>query len=209
MFGSDGCERDTHDRVRTCCVNTKFFLFAVQFVREGEIDTVGLADPVFLHTSDLFRPALKLIKVLQEFFGVLSNSKVIAGNLTFFNDGTASPAAAFDHLFIGENGVVDRIPVHGLGFAVSNAFFKHFQEHPLIPAVVVRFAGCDFTGPVKSQTEGFHLSFHVGDVVVRPFGRSNFLGDGGIFSRKTKRVPTHRGHDVHTAHTQVAVENVV
>ena len=159
MLGSNGSERDAHDRVRTCCVNTKFFLFAVEFVREGEVDTVGLADPVFLHAADLFGPALKLVEVFQEFFGVLSNSEVIAGALTFFNDSAASPAASFDHLFVRQNGVVDRVPVHCLGLAVGNAFLKHFQEHPLIPAVVVRFAGRDFTGPVKSQTESSIWAF--------------------------------------------------
>ena len=209
MLGSNGSERDAHDRVRTCCVNTKFFLFAVEFVREGEVDTVGLADPVFLHAADLFGPALKLVEVFQEFFGVLSNSEVIAGDLTFFNDSAASPAASFDHLFVRQNGVVDRVPVHCLGLAVGNAFLKHFQEHPLIPAVVVRFAGRDFTGPVKSQTERFHLGLHVGDVVVCPFSRSDFLGDGGVFSRQAERVPAHRGHDVHAAHTQVAVKDVI
>ena len=86
MLGSDGSERDAHDRVGASRVNTKFFLFTVEFVREGEVDTVGLADPVFLHTADLFGPALKLVEVFQEFFGVMSNSEVIAGNLTLFNN---------------------------------------------------------------------------------------------------------------------------
>ena len=40
MLGSDGSERDAHDRVRTCRVNTKLFLFTVEFVREGKVDTV-------------------------------------------------------------------------------------------------------------------------------------------------------------------------
>ena len=164
---------------------------------------------MFLHTADLFGPALKLVEVFQEFFGVMSNSEVIAGNLTLFNNSAASPAASFDHLFVCQHGVVDRVPVYCLGLAVGNAFFKHFQEHPLIPAVVVRFAGRNFARPVKGQAERLHLSFHVGDVVVRPFSRSDFLGNGGVFSRQAERVPAHRGHDVHAAHTQVAVKDVV
>ena len=209
MLGSDGSERDAHDRVGASRVNTKFFLFTVEFVREGEVDTVGLADPVFLHTADLFGPALKLVEVFQKFFCVLSNSEVVTGNLTFFNDGAASPAASFNHLFVGQNGVVDRVPVHCLGLAVGNAFFEHFQEHPLIPAVVVGLAGRDFARPVEGEAERLHLSLHVGDVGVRPFGRCHFFSDGSVFSWQAEGVPAHRGHDVHAAHTQIAVEDVI
>ncbi len=105
--------------------------------------------------------------------------------------------------------MVNRVPVNDLSLAVCDAFFEHLEEHPLIPAVVIGLAGGHFTGPVKSEAERLHLRLHIRDVAEGPFGGRDFFSNRGVLSGQAEGVPAHRGHDVHTAHTQIAVHDVI
>ena len=161
----------------------QFFVFAVNRVGEGKLHADRFADPVFLHAADLFRPAFKRVKVFQEFISVLSDSEVIAGNFTFFNNSTGAPTATIDNLFVGQDGLINRVPVNDLGLSVADALFQHFQEHPLVPAIVLRRTCGYFTTPVKCKTQRLHLVFHFCNVVKSPLGRSNAMVNGGVFCR--------------------------
>ena len=209
MLGGDRDEGDAHQGVGTRRVAGEELFFAVDFIGEGKRHAFGTADPVFLHAADLFGPARELFDVVEKFLGVLRDTEVVAGDFTLFHDRARAPAAAFDHLFVGEDGLVDRVPVDDLGLAVGDALFVHLQEEPLVPTVVVGLAGGDFSRPVEGEAERLHLRLHVGDVVVRPFGRSDLLGDGCVFGGQTEGVPPHRGHDVVPLHAVVAVHHVV
>eukprot|EP01035_Chromulina_nebulosa_P032510 gene32510-43433_t len=62
-----------------------------------------------------------------------------------FHQGAGTPGAPFPiHLFIGENGLVDGIPVHRGVALVGQAPIKKLQEDPLGPAVVIAVTGGDF-----------------------------------------------------------------
>ena len=130
MFRGDGAESDALDSV---CAGGKYPEFAiadkltvgvVDIMQKREPDTFGFADPVDLHGAHPFRPARQLVcDVIQQFFGIVRDAGVIHRDFTFFDQGTGAPAAAIDNLFVGQNSLIDRIPVHGSRFLVNDAFF--------------------------------------------------------------------------------------
>ena len=54
--------------------------------------------------------------------------EVVTRNLALLDQCTGAPATAVDHLFIGQHGLVFRVPIHHLGFTVGDAFFQHLQK---------------------------------------------------------------------------------
>ena len=95
-------------------------------MREGKAHALALADPVFLHQLDPFRPAGKLgLHMVKQLRGVVRDLQVIPRDLALFHRRAGAPALAVDHLLVGQHGLVDRVPVDDLGFAVGNAFFQH------------------------------------------------------------------------------------
>ena len=209
VFGGNGHECHTHQRVGASGKDLQFLFFAVNGVGEGDLHTDRLADPVFLHAAHLFRPAFEDFQIFQEFIGVLRDAQVVARDFTLFDNGAGTPAASVDHLFVGEHRFINRVPVNDLSFAIADALFQHFQEHPLVPAIVFRRAGGNFTRPVKREAKRLHLIFHFSDVVKRPLGGSDAMVNGGVFRRKAESVPTHRRHHVVALHAKVAVHHVI
>lgn len=65
-----------------------------------------------------------------------------------FDQRTGTPAAAIDHLFVGEHGVVDRIPVDLRLLAIDQALFQEIQEEVLLMLVIFDVAGGKLTAPV-------------------------------------------------------------
>ncbi|CPM65109.1 Uncharacterised protein [Bordetella pertussis] len=179
-------------------------------MREGEAQALGLADPVLLHQAHALGPARQVgAHLVQQFFGVIGDAQVVAGDLALFDRGARAPAAPVDDLFVGQHRLVDRIPVDDLGLAVGDAFFQHLQEQPLVPLVILRVAGAHFARPVDGQAHRLHLLLHVGDVVVGPLGR-RYLGlDGGVLGGHAEGVPAHRHQHVVAAHAQLARHHVV
>jgi len=189
VFGRHGAERHAHDRVGAggedvqLAVLDQLAVLAGDLVREGKAQAFGLADPVFLHQAHALGPAGQVVlNGAQQFVGVIGDAQVVTGDLALFNEGAGTPAAAVDDLFVGQHGLVDRIPVDDLGLAVGDALFEHLQEQPLIPLVVLRIAGAHFARPIDCQTHRLHLLLHVGDVVVGPLGGRHLGLDGGVFA---------------------------
>ena len=208
MLRGDRHERHAHDRVGACREHAQQLVVAVQFVRESEVDADALADPVLLHGLHLRRP-LEPLQVGQQFFRVLCDAEVVARDLALLDDGARAPAAAVDDLFVGEHGLVDRVPVDDLGLAVRDALLEHLQEHPLVPLVIVGRAGGDLARPVEGEAQRLHLRLHVGDVAVGPLRRRDLLVDRRVLGGQPERVPAHRRHHVVPAHPQDAVHDVV
>ena len=113
---------------------------AADLVREGEAHALALADPVLLHQPHALGPAAaaRCLHVLEQLVGVLRDLQVVAGDLALLDQRAGAPAAAVDHLLVGEHGLVDRVPVDDLGAALGDARFEHLQEQPLVPLVVAR-----------------------------------------------------------------------
>ena len=119
-----------------------------------------------------------------------------------------TPAIAVHDLLIGEHGAAFGAPVHLALLAVGQAALVHFQEEPLVPAVVLRETGGDFARPVVAKAEALHLGFHVVDVAQGPGTRGRIVRDGGIFGGQSERVPAHGVKNVVAVHPHVAGERV-
>ena len=112
-------------------------------------------------------------------------------------------------MLVRQHGLIDRVPVHHLGFAIGNAFFQHFEKQPLVPLVVTFIAGGKLAAPVNCQTQGLHLLLHVRNVAARPFSRRHTVFQRRVFSRQAKRIPAHRHQHVVALHPQAARQHVV
>ncbi len=221
MLRRHGAERDAHDGVGARgehpqpAVLHELAASAADVVREREAHPFALADPVLLHQPHALRPAVQVSgvggvgHVGQQLFGVLRDREVIPGDLAPLHERVAAPAAAVDHLLVGEHRLVDRIPVDDLRLLVGDALVEQLQEEPLVPLVVARIAGGELARPVQREAERLHLRLHVGDVVARPGGRRDALVDGGVLRRQAEGIPAHRHQHVVALHAQVARHHVV
>ena len=145
----------------------------------------------------------QFVQVLQQFFSVIGDFEVIHRDFAFFNQRTRTPATAIFHLFIGQHGLVNWVPVHHAIFLVHNAFFKQFGEEPLFPFVILRRASGDFALPIDGKAQRLQLRFHVINIGIRPCRRCHLVFHRRIFGGQTKRIPAHGLHHI------VAIEQFV
>jgi hypothetical protein len=119
-------------------------------VRERKAHAFALANPVFLHQAHFVGPAVQggfgvaHLHMVEQLLRVIGDLQVVARNFAFFHHCAGAPTFAVNHLFVGQHGLVHRVPVHHLGFAVGDAFFQHLQKQPLVPLVVGGVAGGHF-----------------------------------------------------------------
>ena len=175
---------------------------------KGHGDTTALANPVALHGLDLFRPLIQFIEIFQQLFGIVGDTDKPLGNFLALHRGAGAPAAAVDHLFIGQYGLIYRVPVDGGHLFIHQPLFIEFGKEPLFPLIVVRLAGGQLSRPVDAKAEGFQLGLHVGDIFMGPFCGSGFVLDRRIFCRQAKGVPAHWMQYVLALHTLVASDNI-
>ena len=216
MLRRDRAERDAHDRVGARREHVEPAAAdqpasrVADVVQEGEAHALALAEPVLLHQLDALGPAGQAgLHALEQLVGVLRDLQVVAGNLALLDQRARAPAAALDHLLVGEHGLVDRIPVDDLRAPLGDAGLEHLQEEPLVPLVVRRIAGRDLAAPVDRQAERLHLRLHRGDVVARPARRRHAVLHRRVLGRQAERVPAHRHQHVHAGHAQLARQHVV
>ena len=106
--------------------------------------------------------------------------------------GARAPAAAVDHLLVGQHGLVDRIPVHLRLLALDQPGLEEVEKHLLLVLVIGRIAGRDLARPVERQPHRLQLLLHRRDVVVGPCLRVHLAVDGGVLRRHAEGVPAHR-----------------
>ncbi len=159
VLGRDRAEGHAHDRVGAggedvhAAVADRLAVLAPDVVREGEAHALALADPVRLHRAHALGPAVHPVEIVEQLVGVVGDPQVVHRDLALFDQRVGAPAAAVDHLLVGEHGLVDRVPVDDAGLLVGDALFQHLQEQPLVPAVVLRLAGRDLARPVDCQAD--------------------------------------------------------
>jgi hypothetical protein len=119
-----------------------------------------------------------------------------------------APAAAVDHLLVGEHGHVDRVPVDLALLAVDEAGLVEVEEQRLLVPVIIGLAGGEFAAPVDREAEQLQLPPHRLDVRPRPAPRMDLLLHRRILGRHPERVPAHRMEHVEAVHPFVASEDV-
>ena len=206
MFGRHGNVGHAHQGVRSRGKNTQRRIPS----GHGEIDLESLAaaDPVALHRLDRIGPAVQGVQSVEQLLRVVRDLQEPLRNLAFFNDRAAAPASSIHHLLVGQHGLVDRIPVHDAVLAIDDALAEQAGEHQLFPAVIVRPAGRNFARPVDRVAKRLQLPTHVLDVGVGPLGRRGVVLDGGVFSRQSERIPTHRLQYIEPAHAAIAADHI-
>ena len=215
VLGGDGAERDAHDRVGARgehvhpAVADRRAVAVADVVREREAHALALADPVGLHRLHALGPAGHPVEEGEQLLRVVGDPQVIAGDLALLDHRAGAPAAAVDHLLVGEHRLVDRIPVDDLRLAVGDALFQHAQEQPLVPLVVRRVAGGDLARPVDREPHRLHLALHVGDVLVGPLRRRHAVLHRRVLGGQAERVPAHRHQHVVALHPQLPGHHVV
>ena len=80
--------------------------------READQQALGAADPVLLHQPHFFRPAVELVERVQQILGIVADLEEPLRQLALLDQRAGAPAAAVDHLLVGEHGLIDRVPVH-------------------------------------------------------------------------------------------------
>ena len=110
------------------------------------------------------------------------------------------PAAAIDDLLICQHGRALGAPVHKGLLAIGEAALVHAEEEPLIPAIVFRFACCDFAIPIKRETQSLKALLHVRNILQGPLARLPARLQCRILGGQSKRIPAHRVQDIVAAH---------
>ncbi len=160
--------------------------------READQQAFRAADPVFLHQPDFFRPALERIERVEQLLRILCDLEDPLAHLALFDHGAGAPAAAVDHLFIGEHGLVHRIPVHLAFLALDETGAHKIEKHLLLVLVIGRVAGRDLAAPVERQPHRFELLLHRRDIVVGPRLGMDLALHRGVLGRHAEGVPAHR-----------------
>ena len=164
--------------------------------REPDPGAFGPADPVFLHRPDLFRPTLHRFERIEQIVGIAGDAEEPLRQPAPLDNRARTPALAVDHLLVGENGSVLRIPVDPEFLAVRQVLFEEIQEDALLMNVVAGMAGGDFAVPVERQPHPLQLAPHRGNIVVGPVARMDAALDRGIFRGQAEGVPSHGMDDV-------------
>src|SRR5699024_233622 len=143
-----------------------------------------------------------------QFVSVIGDFDEPLGNFFLFHQGTRTPTAAINNLFVSKNSLIDRVPVYGGHFPIHQASFVEFGEEPLLPTVIFGIARGEFTVPIVAKTEAFKLVAHVSNIGVGPFGRGFAALKGCVFSRQAKGVPTHWLQYVFALHALIAAHYI-
>ncbi|MNQ61793.1 hypothetical protein D3C85_761140 [compost metagenome] len=210
VFGGHGHVGGAHQGVRAGGEHLQHALAADAggVVGEAHFHAARLADPVALHGLDLLGPAIQIVEGLQQLIRIGGDLEVVHRDLALLDQRAGAPAAAVDHLLVGQYGLVHRVPVDGAVLAVDHALLEQAGEQPLLPAVVVRLAGSHFARPVDRQTQAFQLGLHVLDVFVGPLGGRDLVLHRGVFRRHAEGVPAHGLQHVLAEHALVAGDHV-
>ncbi len=185
-------------------------LFAGRGQREIDLGAFGAADPIALHEQHALRPArFELAHTSEQFVGIRGDLEEPLFERALLDGGIVmTPAAAFDHLLIGQDGGALGAPVDERLLAVGQAAPEHLEKEPLVPAVILRLTSGDFALPIVTKGKAAVSLFHRLDVAQGPLARRLFVGDGGVFGGQAEGVPTHWMQDVKTAHPFVAGQRV-
>ena len=175
---------------------------------ESELQAAALADPILLHQANLVRPLIEGRQPLEQLVGELRDLEEPLRELAPFDRRAGAPALAVDHLLVGENGHVDRVPIDLAFLAVDEAGVEQVEEQRLFVAVIIGIAGRELAAPVEREAKLLQLLAHCRDIGPGPFAGMDLALHRGIFRRHSEGVPAHRVEHFHSLHPPVAREHV-
>ena len=165
-------------------------------------------DPVALHEADLFRPTIEPVEAGEQIVRIIGDLEEPLGEFALLDDRPGTPAAAVDHLLVGEHRLIDRVPIDLRLLARDQAGVEEIQEQLLLMLVIARIAGRDLARPVERQSHRLQLGSHRRDIGVSPFRRTGVVLHRGVFGRQPESVPAHRVEDVEPARAPITRHHV-
>ena len=160
---------------------------------ETQFSPFRAADPVGLHRAHPLRPARQGGQVIHQGIGIGGDAQKPLAQQAFFHLCPRAPGPPFAiHLFVGQHGLVDRIPVDAGLLLIGQAGIEELQEQPLGPAVVVGMAGGDLPLPVDRKAQPLQLAAHLGNVLLGPVRRIDAPFNRRVLRRQPERIPAHR-----------------
>ena len=205
--GRDHHERRAEQRVRPGGVHRHV---VVTLDGERHVGALGPADPVALGGDHPLRPRRRqVVQAVQQLLGVVGDLEVPLGQLALGDLGAAALAVSVDDLLVGQHRLVVGTPVDRALLPVGQTPLVELQEQPLRPAVVLRVAGVEGTGPVEARPEAL-AAVHLGGDVGVGEGRGVLVTlDGGVLGVQAEGVEPHRVQHLVATLPPVARDHVV
>ncbi len=125
---------------------------------EQHAGALGAADPVLLHQPDALGPAVERLQRSEQLLAERGDAQVPLRQQPLLDQRAGAPAASVDDLLVGQDRVLDRVPVDPGFLAVGEARREEVEEHLLLVAVVFGVAGGDLARPVIGKTHALELA---------------------------------------------------
>ena len=175
---------------------------------ESERQPLRPADPVALHGAHLLGPVGQMVEARQQVVGHVGDAEEPLRQFPPLHLRAGAPAAAVDHLLVGQHRVIDRIPVDHRRLAIRQPRRQHVEEKRLLVAIIGGFAGGDLARPVQRQAHQPQLRLHRGDVVAGPGAGVGAALHRRVLGRHPEGVPAHRVQHVEALRPLVARDHV-
>ena len=158
---------------------------------ERDLGTLRAPDPVALHPLDVLGPVDR-VEVGDEAVRVVGDAEEPLLELTDLHERAGALAAPVDDLLVGQDGLLDRVPVDRGLLAVGEAVLEQLQEDPLRPAVVARLVRAELARPVDRDAPLAELPLEGGDRLLRRLARMLAGADRVVLRGQAERVVAHR-----------------
>ena len=177
---------------------------------QGEVNlcTLGASNPVCLHGTNTLWPALKLVKVVEEFLSVISDAQIPLRELALLWNRAAAPALTVNYLLVCKNSFIVRTPVNRACCTIYQTLLKHLKEDPLTPFVVLRVAGVKHAIFVVSKAHAEHGLYSLVNILMSPHRRLGIVLNSSVFCRKTKSIKAHWMQNVKATHTSLTSHSI-
>src|SRR4030043_2381753 len=153
-------------------------------------------------------PFLEELVSVEKLLGIGRDLQEPMVHLFVFNGRITAPAHSAGRLLVGQDRPASRAPVDPAFLAKGQAALEHLQKNPLVPLVVCRKAGVDFTGPVITITQALQLALHVGDVVEGPGLGMDAVLDRCVLGRHAQGGPADGVEGIEPLHQLEAGDDV-
>ena len=193
VIRADGGKRRPQQSIRPCRVNLQpLKTRRGARRRKAKLQALRPSNPVGLHHPHLFGPILQPVQGGQQLGRIVGNLEEPLRQFPPLNRRIRPPALAVNHLLIGQNGHVDRVPVHHRRLAIDQTGPHHVDEHRLLLAIVFRITGRKLAAPVNRQAQRLHLRPHVRNVAIGPVLGVPPPLHRRILGGHPERIPPHR-----------------
>ena len=149
-----------------------------------------------------------VFKLVEQLVGEAGDAQEPLRQKPLLDQRARAPAAAVDHLLVGEHGVLDRVPIDPGFAAIGQVRREEVEKHLLLVPVIFRMAGRDLAAPIIGEAHALQLAAHHRDVVVGPARGMVAARHRRVLGGQPERVPAHRMQNVEALRALVARDHV-